>query len=388
MVAPVRIGIYYSFILVLASLLCFRLVGARTLVEYASKSRPHSVLFLPYYLKGLSSKAVSDERSHEIRIISFGDSNSFYPPDLAPLGNSGIDTHMSSLINKEINSGRQVEATEVWEWAFVGANMFDFYCMFYWAQKFKPDLIIIPINWRSFGPGWVINDSELSHEELSAFVPLREGLMRESPVRSRGIKPMKQAQYKVGILSDYLAGTRTWALENSKSFFDKIFQNADPEKKESGGGPSIMDQLELIAFVRIDGEISFKTKANWGKEQLRQMYPQEIISSNRAFRDLCALAHIASKSRTKVFFYLLPIDEEYLEKVGSFERPVIERSKQLMIRSILQEGIYCMDLAGLLEHKYFYDADGHFTAEGRQKIAEALKPKIIEFLGEKLANRK
>jgi hypothetical protein len=58
----------------------------------------------------------------------------------------------------------------------------------------------------------------------------------------------------------------------------------------------------------------------------------------------------------------------------------LERSKRLILGAIMRENVYFTRLSETLENKYFHNYTGHFTIEGREKLAEALAPRVLEIL--------
>lgn len=92
--------------------------------------------------------------------------------------------------------------------------MYNYYCMFYEAEKPSPNLIIIPINWASFCLLWA-NNEDLFRPEISAFAPFSPDLGPgcQNPIRLRGINPMRQLEYKLRIMSVYPKGMKLWVLK-------------------------------------------------------------------------------------------------------------------------------------------------------------------------------
>ncbi len=76
------------------------------------------------------------------------------------------------------------------------------------------------------------------------------------------------------------------------------------------------------------------------------------------------------------------IDQERFEKIGHLDKKSLAKSKKLIAEAVDEESIYFVDLSNLLEHKYFFDNNGHCVIEGRRKIAKALAPKVAEILNE------
>ncbi len=125
-----RIAICYATILVSVAAGLFFAVGHEKLLAYAAESKPYSMLFAGYSHRGLL------EHNKSFKIICFGDSNYFYPPDsgFAPDPET-FDEHIPGLINEEMKARGVTPEPSFAEWAYAGANMFDYYCLFYKAAR-------------------------------------------------------------------------------------------------------------------------------------------------------------------------------------------------------------------------------------------------------------
>jgi len=375
---PLITTVFYCLACLVAPIvLCVIFIGPKTILEYASESKPYSILLDPTSYEALPSGEDST------RIICFGDSNYFYPPHEKPSTDSA-DTYMSNLLYEEVSNRSNFRDLGISQRAFASAGMFDFYCMAYEALEFSPDLIIVPINWRSFGVDewdtfgneWM-EGSYWFHPELSALAPLRDGLSAnyENPVRFRGITAAKQLQYKISFYTLYPIGIKAWALENAKSLLAALREDMNPSA--FAAEERVATEPRPPAPVRKAGRA--KIKKTLDKDALAA-FPMKIEDSHLTYRCLAPLANVASRRGTKILFYVWPVDQEYLEKVGRLDKSSFEQSKKLLREAVDQENVYFADLSGLLEHKDFYDNLGHCMVEGRQKIAQALAPEIIDIL--------
>lgn len=366
----VKLAVCYLACLALTAFLCIWFLGSETLLRYASKSKPYSILLSAHSLQTPADSA------NARTIICFGDSTSFLPPDLS-LDTGNFSIHIPGLIYESVNPEGTQQDLQISEWAFCGATMFEYYCLFYNVCNLSPDLIVVPINWRSFGTLWTNNPGWFC-PELSAFVPLREKLFSDykNPVTVRGISTVKQIEYKIYLRSSlYLTGLKAWALEKLGPFFKNTL--------DSNFGSNPWMTTESAALAPKEGEKSPEAL----KETLRKDYPMEIEASNPTFVSLCALADAASDRGIKVLFFIWPLDQQYLADVGVLDKAALERSIKVIAKATDKKGIYLLDLSGLLEHKYFFDADAHCRVQGRRKIAEALAPKVMQILQNEGARR-
>jgi hypothetical protein len=161
--------------------------------------------------------------------------------------------------------------------------------MFYKALDYSPDLIIIPINWRMFGPD-LLEDKTYFNPELSGFVPLRSELPPGymDPVRSSGISTLSQAQYKTHRVTLYLMGMKLWGREKAKAYYTRLMKALGNPVKEQ----------------RFRGYGTRARRFSANAETMSRLYPMEISESNVTHRRLQALAYVISKHDTKVLFFI------------------------------------------------------------------------------------
>jgi hypothetical protein len=372
--APVITMAFCLLCVVTPIVLCFVFVGPRTILEYAGKSKPYSLVLDPASYAALSENQNEDSR----KIVSFGDSNYFYPPHRIPKSKK-MQTYLTTLLYEELNESEGLSDFVISQRAFASAGMFDYYCMIYEALEYSPDLIIVPINWRSFGSdewdsfgGEWMESSNWYHPELSALVPLRNEFVRdqEDPLKVKGISFAKQLEYKISLYTLYPIGMKAWALESAKSLFVALRENINSS---------------AFAAEETEKQTADKKRGPLVVRDISIDYPMTIEDTNLSYQSLAPLAHVASKRGTKVLFYIWPIDQERFEKIGHLDKESLDKSKKLVAEAVDEDNIYFMDLSDLLEHKYFFDQNGHCVVEGRRKIAKALAPKVAEILNEGMA---
>ncbi len=374
--SPLSTVLFCLICLVAPTVLCFVLVGPQTILEYAGKSRPYSVLLDP------ASYQTLEEREDSTKIVCFGDSNYFYPPHKSPKAGQE-STYLPTFLHEELSASEQLSDVVISQRAFASAGMFDYYCMVYEAMKFSPDLILIPINWRSFGINeWDLFGMDMMesfnwyHPELSALVPFRSELSpgQEDPIRANGITLTKRMEYKLSLYALYPIGMKAWALENAKSLFAAARENLNPSAFAAQETVDFPPDAPVI-------ETSLpKPGAHVPTRELEIDFPMTVESSNMTYRSMAPLAHIASKRDTKILFFIWPLDQEYFEQVGHLDRSSLEESKKLIASAVDEENIYFLDLSNMLGHEDFFDQYGHCLVEGRHKVAKALAPKIENIL--------
>ena len=350
--APIKIAIYCLLYLITVTVLGSRLLGRKTIVAHARLVRPYWVTFSvePSQLERSSYGGSSDGGTKGTRIFSFGDSNAFFP--------EGDDSDLAVLLQDAISAMPGAPALTVFKWHYKGASTFDYYCMFYGAMKYSPDLILVSLNWLNFQDDYVRFHF---HPEMSMFVPLREWVSSgyQKPLSLRSISPVKHFQYKLSRFSLYPMGIRAWGRENMRACLEEFIGST---------GAAVQSTR------RVDNSFGPKpTGYRWS-------FPMELTDSNLTLQTLSSLVHVASKREATVLFYIWPLDYEYLEEHGSMDRTALEQSKQVILHTLKKKNVYLADLSFLLEHEYFYDRWGHCTKRGRERIADALAPKILEIL--------
>lgn len=361
---PTTIIAHYIAFLVVATGLCFWCVGTDTILEYACKTKPYAHVLDPGSRETLPDEA-SSGRKDAVVVLCFGDSNYFYPPFTVIIPKADAMLNLTEMISRKICEREGMPNTTVLGWHYPGASMFDYYCLYYEAIKFRPDIIVVPINWRSFGSPWLDNSMQ-SHHELSSFVPLCEKFPPdcENPLRARGISMAKQFQHKLFFNSLYLTGVKHWILAELRLILLLCERNIIPFKlsKDKSDRKS-PDKLEV-------------------HPTMQSRFPMTVESSNATFQNLSALAHAASRRGTKTLFFVWPLDKQYLSEIGILDESALECSIQRIRKAVQKENTYFVDLSGLLRQGFFHDKLGHCKIQGRMIIAAALAPTILEILRE------
>ncbi|RJP67862.1 MAG: hypothetical protein C4532_14030 [Candidatus Abyssobacteria bacterium SURF_17] len=368
--ASVKIAAYYLVWLALAPIVCLLCIGMDPVLAHASRSKPYAVVFRKHPGKNLP------KYENAVRIISFGDSNYLLPADDTDPSRSKV--YLAESIQDLLDAHNARPELGFIEWPFVGAAMFDYYCLYFEALKYSPQLIVVPVNWRWFGDYWR-KEAVWFYPELAALVPQRNKSSSDhhDPLASRGISRVRQLEYKAYYYGLIPMGIKSWLVENAQSFF----------KLSPDGNASLKAQK-----VR---ELTLQLISEWGQEEISPKstekftsdaagvaatFPMIITDSNPTFRDLVAFVETVSEGKTQVLFYIWPMDKEYLANLGIWDQAAFDRSRERIIRATSGHNIRLVDLSGALEHEHFNDWLGHCTVEGRKKIGQALAPEIIAIL--------
>ncbi|RJP17959.1 MAG: hypothetical protein C4520_15240 [Candidatus Abyssobacteria bacterium SURF_5] len=302
-------------------------------------------------------------------MIALGDSNSFYPFDWSSYSGDK-SRHLPNLIIEELKEHEgDFDDLQLLDWSFAGADMFDFYCMLHKALELQPDLILIPINLRTFSPKWIGSQSLLwFNPELSAFTPLFSQLPAtcRDPVAARGITKKKLLEYKASVLflkpvTIYTSGIKTWISKSSRRFtmpFSEGRPKEGDEKVSRSGDDFKYDPSELAGLF---------------------VFPE--TETNPTFKDFRSLVELASGREIDILFYIWPVDHEFLSSVNNFDQESLRASTDLFLTVLTQEQFHLLDCSMLLEHDKFYDIYGHCGEEGKSKVAEAIADAAAEILG-------
>lgn len=357
---PFKIVIHFVVSLVIGMTVCIWMVGEQTLLKYASAGRPSLVVYSG------SDFVEPDAGRKSTGIICFGDSNFLYPPDVMR-NEENVDAYMGETIRQAVMKETGRNDVKTLDWSFAGADMFHYYCMFFKARKRTPDLIIIPLNWRTLGSEWLTTTTDY-HRELSGLAPFRGRLTPGSadPFRLKGITLSEQLQHKSFYWLFYPSGFKSWVLDIAR-----------PLSKVDNKRENILQEPGMDKTAAREGKRgNFKQQL----ERLKENYPMNITSSNPQLVGLSALTAIASEYGAKVLVFIWPVDRKHLAKARIFDEAPFAESKQLILQKTEKENIFFMDLSDLLDHQFFYDGMGHCTLEGRQKIAGVLAPEIARIL--------
>jgi hypothetical protein len=339
MARPVTIILACFFSLVTGSILAVGLVGKPTVLRYAEKIKPYSIVFR-------NTARPRADRYGEPLIIFFGDSSVALPP-WAIEGSP----HIPALLEDRLrHTHPELGDVTVVEWAFDGARMFHYYCLLFEAARYSPDLVVIPINWRSLGPQLFDWKEHYSFPELSGLVPLseRDQLSGGDLMDSESIDAASQALYAAQWPLLYVTGLRTWA---------RIKLGMEPEKEPLSELRDVLPSLQRLIRQVSDEELSKK-------------YNTGIDPNNSQLKAVRAVTEAAARLNVRVLFYITPIHMGEIRRRGmdgTFGKPFT-----LVTDTASSSTSMCINLAGLLPEDAFIDQYEHYTPTGNRLVAFAL----------------
>ncbi len=333
------------------------LLGKQTVLYYAAQISPYSMIFAN------EVKIADGDRSVDDVIFFFGDSSV-----VTVKGDTALarELHIPSMLESELNRRYpELGRVSVVEWAFIGAHPFHYYCMLFAVEKYKPSLVIAPVNWRALGA--VDGKANYKFPELIRLVPAREriALGPDSPVNLEGIPLTDQFLYLFDVPKLYMQGLKEWARSR---FFSMWYpERVDREATPAGTIPDNVQNWEGML-------------ANWPDSELFATYPVVVPADHLRVKTLRLIADTAWKRKTPFLFYITPIHTTEMAKRESFDAAGFRRSVETVIGQSAAGCAECVNFIELLDETNFVDFFEHYSVEGNRKVAEALAPEVRRML--------
>ncbi|MCE7984599.1 MAG: hypothetical protein DYG89_25785 [Caldilinea sp. CFX5] len=279
-----------------------------------------------------------------VEILYFGDSTLWHP--------EGSQTTAAML--QELLPDRRIGELSH---AAYGMDVYRSYINFMLRQGYRPALVIIPINMRSFSPEWDQRPGYQFTQEkrvLALGLPLARAFGRPLSLFG-GYEPMiTQDDF---LRSPVYAGTT------------KIGQVQDFEDEDSvaplaeGGGEQFVYYQELPA----DGDY---------QRLLTYYYMAEVSPNHRKIRAMIDIAQRLQRVGVPVLFYVTPVNVELGDVyVGEAFRQQFAANVNVVQEQLAGQGIELLDLSFDLAAYFFTDTE-HLRQPGKQSIAEQLAARI------------
>ena len=250
----------------------------------------------------------------------------------------------------------------------------------------KTNLVIIPINMRSFSSSWnkvpeyqfeqecgflsivVLKPNfeclkeHLKNKYLSDHLFIKKNTFLNAPIKAKG----------------FLKHTKNLFLVNfqencKKTTIDKNKSNFSCQKKE------YLDQVyEYLQHGLLVNEAIQAMRYNYH-------YAENILYNNISLLSLKYIIEQSKNSNIKILFYITPIDLNNIMKFSGKEViNIIFNNITLLQSNITENNIYFLNLVDLLDSKYF-DLDcacEHLELEGKEIIIN----NIVDFIRTKIEN--
>jgi hypothetical protein len=116
-----RVGLGFVICIITITVIGIALITPPKLMAYASLSRPYAIVWANLEIEPTTEDAKT--------IISFGDSNTFSPPDASVEENGSIrpETHLHNLLERFLKRGGGIKPAKVYPWAWLAAQQEDYY---------------------------------------------------------------------------------------------------------------------------------------------------------------------------------------------------------------------------------------------------------------------
>ncbi len=355
---PPKIFFWYAAWIVGIYLALFETVGTEMALKHLGSGKTYADVLLS--LQDFPHKPPNDQA----RIFFFGDST-IATPNKEEAPPAKLQEQLQEIYGRD--------TIEVIQWAFTGASMFHYYCLACKAEKYSPSMIIVPINYRTFGEMWDAQthygaEGKVMYSELLSFAPMWERFGKD--VTSLGdLEPFSMFD-KAAIRSKfwevyYFRGIKLW----SKDFLERTFSKPSP----------VLDQIlaqnkSLTEDINKNVGEMFKKKKS-SEDLFKGLFPPQVSESQSQFHTYIALIDALRRRRIPFLFYLTPLNIEEMEEYDAYDPVKFQRSIELFRREVASGGGVFVDVSMLLKPGEFTILE-HYGPEGAEKLAEALRPEI------------
>lgn len=256
---------------------------------------------------------------------------------------------LADLITNNFSSGK----IKIISHTAYNAEVFESYINYIYKKKYKPDLIVIPINMRSFSPQWQKNPAW----QFDCEVKLINSMTNSDPLITFSFLKKEVILWIKNILYLYYKADFSLTRLNRVKDFKKI--------------------------------IADKSNKIYSKEyRLKHLfifhYLYKLQKNNKNILSLLNILTLSKKIGAKLFFYITPINYEagnaYAGK--NFTKFLNKNISQLM--NILNSNnfsieVKIVDLSKKLESSFFFhpnDSTEHLNFKGRKALARIINENL------------
>jgi hypothetical protein len=280
-------------------------------------------------------------------------------------------------LEKSLSDKYGKDRVEIIQWAFSGASMFHYYCFVCKAEQYSPDLIVIPINFRTFGSHWVKGlrtgrkKDQLLYNELLVFAPLRERFSDDvySINDLQGFTIFDRISLEANFWEAYyLLGFKLWA----KDTLCLLFFNSSPE----------LDRINRENMAKQEATEAWAESfenAERSEEFFESLYPMELPSDNMQLRLYATLVDALYRRQIPFMFYVSPINTQEMNGSGVFDDVKFDKIIEQMKEIAVSKGGIFLDVSRLLSDEQFGLLE-HYTPEGARIVAQSIQPEIEQIL--------
>lgn len=219
----------------------------------------------------------------------------------------------------------------------------------YVAQHhYTPQLVVIPINLRSFGPSW-------SQRPSYQFYSLQKFVQEIDNPFYRFFDALNDDD-QVGITEQQYLSTQVF----QNGTYIGLVEDFDPYLEATS--PSVELQANVAAMN----------------------YLYQLTSNHKYLIDLLAIVEIAQENNIPILFYITPIDVKQGSVFhGSQFRHQVEANIEIITNILDFYGVPMINLAFDLDHNYFdyqYYMNEHLLYEGRSYVAQHIADRIADII--------
>jgi len=227
------------------------------------------------------------------------------------------------------------------------------FCKYITREGYRPPVIIIPINMRSFSPDW---DRRPHYQYEIQKIVLKGGLLKT--ILLAFYKPLRMFKYNFFTIGQ-------------KEFMDS---------------PVFYGHRQVGKVKDFNNSSYSKYSDKNMKNQLifAYMYGLSPFQQHRKLKALVETARLLKKNSIKCIFYITPIDWQTGEKYlpGEFLKQ-LRQNTRLIVSLLSAEGVEILDISTALPPHFFYwhlYPNEHMNQRGRMYVAEQLHLRLKHIL--------
>ncbi|MCX6580823.1 MAG: hypothetical protein NT166_11655 [Candidatus Aminicenantes bacterium] len=227
------------------------------------------------------------------------------------------------------------------------------FCKYIVREGYRPPVIIIPINMRSFSPDW---DRRPHYQYEIQKIVLKGGFLKS--ILLAFYKPLRMFKYNFFTISQQEFMDSPVFYGHRQVGVVKDFNNSSYSKYSD---KNMKNQL-IFAY----------------------MYGLSSLQRRRKLDALVETARLLKKNSIKCIFYITPIDWETGEKYlpGEFLKQ-LQQNTRLIVSLLSAEGVEILDISTALPAQFFYwhlYPNEHMNQRGRMYVAEQLSSMLKRVL--------
>lgn len=229
----------------------------------------------------------------------------------------------------------------------------------YWLNminlKTKPKTIIVTMNLRSFGAGWI-------HSKLETSIQKSTVLMRGYP----------------NILNRFALALGFFDNKSEKERFDDMINSWKKIELNSMKNLKYKTVLEWDSVIGNGGWLL--ENGNWDIKKIQlachyiKAYAFNIDESNPRIKDFDEILEWGKSNGVKIIFSIMPENVEYADScVGEVLVDIMRQNRDFLVKRYSSQGAFVVDNLELVEGRNYIDQDWtseHYNQVGRIAVAK------------------